>query len=263
MSRVSVLIPCFQAAGWLRRTIESCVSQQGLLEIIIVDDGSTDGSLAILQELATEHPGIVKVYNNPAKGGNNARNYAFSLSEGDYIQWLDADDQLGKGKLENQLKLFDSDASADIVYSDWELDIYDEVDLLKKEIKVNGPKEDFLLALLKDQWSSPNTYLLKRAFAQQLHDARAWNPDTVVKQDREYFTIAAILGARFRYVPGVYAIYNRWNKSSVSAASGQLQFQAQEILLRRFETMIGQAAFTEGQKRSYYNSIDTERVLLN
>jgi len=63
--------------------------------------------------------------------------------------------------------------------------------------------------------------------------AKAWNPGTKVGQDREYYTIAAIMGARFCYTPGEFAVYNRWTRTSVSAAPADQRYEYQEKILHR------------------------------
>src|SRR5579872_3830113 len=125
MPQISVIIPNYQCEKWLSRTIDSCLQQNEYLkEVIVIDDHSTDQSWNLLSHYQSEYPGIIKIYRNKLKGGNNARNYGFELSEGEFIQWLDADDQLLPGKFAAQLDIFGKHADTDIVYSDWKLDIY-------------------------------------------------------------------------------------------------------------------------------------------
>ena len=94
---VSILIPAFNAEAWIGDTIRSALAQTWQRkEIIIVDDGSTDETLAIARRFASKELVVVGQEN---QGAAAARNHAFSLSQGDYIQWLDADDLLSPDKL--------------------------------------------------------------------------------------------------------------------------------------------------------------------
>lgn len=99
---VSILIPAYNAQKWLAQTIESALAQTWIKkEIIVVDDGSTDDTLAIARKFASHQ---VKVATQPNQGAAVARNTAYSLCQGDYIQWLDADDLLDPDKVELQMR---------------------------------------------------------------------------------------------------------------------------------------------------------------
>ena len=73
-----------------------------------------------------------------------------------------------------------------------------------------------LLQLLIDNWRPPHAYLLRREAAAKLHSLAAWNPQTLVAMDREYFTLAALQGFKFLYVPQTFVRYYRWSPSQVT-----------------------------------------------
>src|SRR5262249_50107119 len=99
---VSILIPAFNAEEWIAASINSAISQSWEhKEIIVVDDGSTDGTLSIARQFESESVRIVTQTN---AGASAARNRAFSLSRGEYIQWLDADDLLAPDKISKQME---------------------------------------------------------------------------------------------------------------------------------------------------------------
>lgn len=260
---VSVIIPAFNCAAWLGKTLDSCLLQgEYIKEIIVVDDYSTDNSREVLEEYQGRFPGLIRVYSNEKKGGNNARNFGFSQSTGQYIQWLDADDQLEDGKLEAQLRHFSSDPSIDIVYSDWKLITYEGDTVVRTELKQNRQYKDYLFELLTNNWSAPHSYLLKRSVAERLHEIKAWNPATAVYQDREYFTMAALEGARFAYTPGYFAVYNRWNRVSVSAAKTEVRYEYFEKILSRFEDLLHQEGGPFAGRTAVYQHILTTQKLL-
>ena len=98
---VSILIPSYNAEHWIAETIESALSQTwDNKEIIIVDDGSTDQTLQIAKKFEST---LVKVISQENRGANVARNKALEFAQGDYIQWLDADDVLSPLKIEMQM----------------------------------------------------------------------------------------------------------------------------------------------------------------
>jgi glycosyltransferase involved in cell wall biosynthesis len=99
---VSILIPAYNAAEWLAETIESAAAQTWpRKEIIVVNDGSTDDTLAIARRFRSAEISVVSQDN---QGAAAARNTAFSLCQGDYIQWLDADDLLSQDKVTKQMQ---------------------------------------------------------------------------------------------------------------------------------------------------------------
>jgi glycosyltransferase involved in cell wall biosynthesis len=98
---VSILIPLYNAEKYIATTIESALAQTWPnKEIIVVDDGSQDNGVAIAKQFVNKG---VQVYEQPNTGAAAARNMAFQLSKGVFIQYLDADDLLGPDKIEAQL----------------------------------------------------------------------------------------------------------------------------------------------------------------
>jgi glycosyltransferase involved in cell wall biosynthesis len=98
---VSILIPAYNAEKLISYTLQSALAQTwSRKEIIVVDDGSTDRTFAVAREFASSNVAVVSQQN---KGAAAARNHAFSLSQGDYIQWLDADDLLSPEKIASQM----------------------------------------------------------------------------------------------------------------------------------------------------------------
>ncbi len=252
MPEVSVIIPVYNSERWLDRTIKSVLQQEHLKEIILVDDHSTDRSLETIREWQKKFPDIIKVFVNPQKGAQTARNYGFRQSTGEFIQWLDADDQLLPGKFDAQLKAFEQNPQADIVYSDWYMDYYNEHgELIRREERKKGYYADYLYELLKDNWSPPANYLMRRQAAERLYQLGLWNPETPVAQDREYFTIAALEGMRFVYQPGFFSVYNRWSREQTSAMEFRRRLQFQMGLERKFRQIILQKNFSPKRRRKY------------
>ena len=99
--QISVVIPSFNAASYLQQTLSSVEKAIGdaKVETIVVDDGSTDSSLALLNEYAERHPWLTVISQNNA-GPAVARNKGAAAAKGDFLVFLDADDELERGSLE-------------------------------------------------------------------------------------------------------------------------------------------------------------------
>ena len=94
---VSILIPCYNSEKWLAETLESALAQTWQnKEIIVVDDGSTDSSLEIAKTFESNK---VKVLRQDNRGASAARNLGLTNAQGDFIQYLDADDLLSEDKI--------------------------------------------------------------------------------------------------------------------------------------------------------------------
>lgn len=120
-SLVSIIMPMYNSAKFVAESIESVISQTYKnWELIIVDDGSTDGSLEIVNNYAYRDKRI-KLINNPTHIGmpSAPRNFGIHHAKGDYIAFLDSDDIWLKTKLEQQIKLFNNNNTV-AVFSDYE-----------------------------------------------------------------------------------------------------------------------------------------------
>jgi len=100
---VSILIPAYNAERWIADTIRSALAQTWpRVEVIVIDDGSCDQTLAIARKFAAKNVLVVSQEN---QGASVARNKALELYQGDYVQWLDADDILSPDKVAIQMEL--------------------------------------------------------------------------------------------------------------------------------------------------------------
>src|SRR5699024_86358 len=110
--KVSVIVPIYNAEKYLKKCLDSLVRQlfEGL-EIVLINDGSTDSSLSICQNYAEEHPHI-HVYTTPNRGVSNARNTGMELARGTWITFLDSDDWIS----ENYFKVLHQNPKEDLIF---------------------------------------------------------------------------------------------------------------------------------------------------
>jgi glycosyltransferase involved in cell wall biosynthesis len=237
---VSVIIPAFNAQKTIEYCLNSCLSQIDYIkEIIIVDDHSTDKTIEVVKRIQIEFPNKIFLFENIEKGSNSARNYGFSRASGRFIQWLDADDELGNEKLKRQVEFLNKNTQFDLAYSDWILKTIDVKDNEFIEIKKEKQTEDFLLKLLLNDWLPPHCYLLRFNVASKIVENAGWNPNSKVFQDREFFTIGALLGFKFGYVEKTNVIYYRYlNLFSVSKATVETKKIALYNLVERINEII-------------------------
>lgn len=113
---ISVIIPCYNSIGTISKAVESVLEQQVSCEIIVIDDGSTDGSHQLVHEKFGSSVRLICSLKN--KGVGPARNLGCSLSTGKYVAFLDADDYLLPGSLRNRMSFLEN-SDVDLCYADY------------------------------------------------------------------------------------------------------------------------------------------------
>ncbi|HEY1931904.1 MAG TPA: glycosyltransferase family 2 protein [Acetobacteraceae bacterium] len=219
---VSVVIPCRNAGRMLRPALESVLGQTWpRLEIIFVDNNSTDGSAAVAQQVLGADARPFVVTECAAQGVNHTRNFGYGLAHGDYIQWLDADDCLDPDKIALQVAALDASPADDIAYGDWSVHWLwaGRPDRTRRHTPTQT--NDQVLRTLTGIWYPPHSYLLRRSAAELLQRVQAWWPARGVATDVEYSALAALLGLRFRYVPGAHVHYHVWSDQQLTSAIRQ------------------------------------------
>lgn len=165
---VSILIPCFNRESILPATLESCLEQTYEdIEIILVDDGSTDQTFAVAQKYAAQRSNI-KAFHTENKGQCAARNFGLSVAEGEYIKFLDSDDLLLPHAIECQVKaLLHFNASLSMscskLFQSHELIEVREEILLKHSFSIqNGIRYESFFDLFGNHGSTFNEILVSK-----------------------------------------------------------------------------------------------------
>lgn len=118
VSKVSVIVPCYNVGAFVRKTIPTLLNQTyTCLEIILIDDGSTDNTYEILEELAQSDARIMLVKNDYNLGLIKTLNKALNLSTGDFVARFDADDYITHERISNQLQVLEIDPTVDLITS--------------------------------------------------------------------------------------------------------------------------------------------------
>ncbi|SUC45396.1 Chondroitin polymerase [Providencia stuartii] len=114
---VSVVIPCYNSENWIAKAIQSIDNQTFKnIEIIIVDDGSTDNSVNVIKNIKISLP--ILIINQENSGPSLARNNGVKYAKGDYIAFLDADDEWHPDKIQTQLDALDLNNKKNFCLSD-------------------------------------------------------------------------------------------------------------------------------------------------
>jgi glycosyltransferase involved in cell wall biosynthesis len=221
---VSILIPCHNAAPWLAKTLESAIAQTWPnLEMILVDDGSTDESWAIAQAFAREHhQGSVPIQliQQPQQGASAARNRAIQASRGELIQYLDADDFLAPDKIERQMQLWqelsDHQRGYSLIAGEWARFHQDveEAQFHPQPCWGNHAPVDWLCSIWQSNWMMhPAAWLLPRPL---LELAGPWDEQISLNDDGEYFCRVALASLGIQFAWGARSYYRSGNGSSLS-----------------------------------------------
>lgn len=175
--KVSVIIPCFNVSDYLEPCFESVLQQDYKnLEIIFVDNNSTDDTLTKLKQFQKYHPEII-LLSEIQQGAPNARNKALQSATGEYIQFLDADDILLKEKISSQVSLLEKNNFPDVVIGDYSRFDKDDV-----ERKFYSDKNDIWKGLLSSRLGITSSNLWKRNF---LNEVGGWNSHYSSSQEYE------------------------------------------------------------------------------
>ena len=213
-SLASIIIPCYNAERWVEQAVESALAQTyPNIEIIVVDDGSTDKSLDVLRHFL---PRII-IETGPNRGGNSARNIGFARSKGEYIQYLDADDYLEPEKIARQIRFLE-ETKANVAYGDWRRRIHlpDSRFSYLDEIVVSGGQQDILASLLSLWPMNGGAVLYRRKVVNQVG---GWDETLCASQDRDFFTSVALSGAKICYQAGCHFIYRKYGAVTVSSSN--------------------------------------------
>ncbi len=246
---VSIVIPCYQQGHYLRGCIESALAQGDGVEVIVVNDGSTDTTDAV----AREFEGRVRYIPQSNRGLSAARNRGVSAARGEWIQFLDADDLLEPGKTAFQAAAGVA-AGADVVYGPYECFRDDRVQDRFRNQPVEFPEPDAFRSFIR-HW--------ERGFGIPIHAllyrrncfARwgGFNERLPNHEDWERHLQFSAAGAQFAYAGGPHALYRLTSQSmsrgaaaehamrtgkfqclAVLLAAGQLSREQRTLVLQRY-----------------------------
>jgi glycosyltransferase involved in cell wall biosynthesis len=241
---VSVVIPTFNRKEYLQRAITSCFdgNESVDVEVVVVDDGSTDGTRDYLRALSDERMAAVFQENG---GAPVARNRGLDNAKGRFIKFLDDDDWLATGALRDELKVLER-SGADMSYA-----AYERVDSDGTTVRrIEAPEvEDMVSALLS---GAVLTHLHRFMYRRELISGLRWNADLPCRQDVDFALTVAAEDPSFVRVNRVVSYLNQHEGERISTGRDSIRGGRvhAEVLLAAVQEMKQKGMFTEQRRRS-------------
>jgi glycosyltransferase involved in cell wall biosynthesis len=226
-SLISVVIPSYNSARYLPETIESILAQDYRpLEIIIVDDGSTDDTYQVFDTYRQQ----IRIANLPHSGISKARNHGLCMAQGKYLVFLDSDDRMLPGKLRSQAELLDQNPELAYVHSGWEL-----VDPAGVHLDAVEPWKKSTSLELND-WFTNELYFLGAILFRRdcLEKTGEFNPDYLQSEDVDYLLRLVLSGAKGTLLPALTVSY-RQHPTSTTKNISQRAYYAYLVPRQFFE----------------------------
>jgi O-antigen biosynthesis protein len=216
---VSVVTPCHSAEAFIGETIESVLAQSAHpVEHLIVDDGSTDGSLAVIQRYASRHPERLHVERLPVShGASHARNRGAAVARGEFLMFLDADDLLAADALAALVAAVHEHPGA-IAHAPWRRLIRDRRGAWRSRPsgvpRPSGDPDKALWDWLEGRaWAPPCAVLWPRSVFER---SGGWNEDFTVDDDGELMRRVLSRGVPLASAGGGGALYRTHGPGRVS-----------------------------------------------
>ena len=212
---VSILIPAYNAEAYISDTLRSAIAQTWeRKEIIVVDDGSTDRTLALARQFESNQ---LKVVAQENQGAAATRNNAFSMSQGDYVQWLDADDLLAPDKTATQMETAQRcESRRTLISGAWARFLHRPH---RAEFRPSGlwqnlqPAEWLMRKLEQNTYMQTATWLVSRELAEA---AGRWDTRLLGDDDGEFFTRVLLASDGTRFVRESKVYYRESGAGSLS-----------------------------------------------
>lgn len=229
-SSVSIIIPTYNSLRWLSQAIDSALAQSLRdCEVIIVDDGSTDGTEG---RISDRYGHDIRLFRKENGGLASARNLGLAQATGDYIQFLDADDYIHKDKAERHAAFLDNHPDVDVVYCH-SLSFRDESPSLLADwwTKPYYRSGDIFQDILDQPFILAHATLSRAAV---IRHSNGFDESLANLVDGEFWIRLASQGAIFQFLDGDPLAYYRIRSGSQSS-DGIAQRRAMYEVARKFE----------------------------
>jgi glycosyltransferase involved in cell wall biosynthesis len=225
--RVSICIPVFNASPFIKETLDSLIKQSWKnIEIIAVDDSSTDNSFEILQEYKLKEPRL-KVIQQSNKGAAAARNLAYKNSTGEFIKFFDADDLLNSDAIEKQVELLLKNPGC-IISAQWGRFYDNDVRTFKpspESVWQNMNGVDWIVESWRkgESMTQPGIFLLPRTLIDQIG---LWDENLSLVDDLEFYTKMILNSKKVIFCDASVLYYRSGISNNLSGRKSEKAFQS-------------------------------------
>lgn len=196
---IAVVVPCYGAEATLAQTLESALAQEAPFEIIVVDDGSPDGSVDVARRFEPD----VRVLVGPNRGASAARNRGVAETSAPWLLFLDADDLLEPDTFARRRETARAN-DADVIVCDWREFENDPGEGATRRLDWSAMQSDAEHAIAAGAWATTAAILYRRALVDKIGGFRA---DLPIIQDARFFFDAAVAGGCFAHSTHIGASY--------------------------------------------------------
>lgn len=235
---VSTIIPVYNRSGMLREAVQSVLAQTYRpIEIIIVDDGSTDDTPQVAQALGRAHPEIVRWVRQENRGPGPAREAARPLVQGEFVQYLDSDDLLRPQKFEVQVAALRAHPECGAAYG--YICFHPKIGpAWEKPFKKSGETHPTLFPwVLVERWWNTDAPLYRRS----VYDAVGPWGDLTSGEDWEYDARVGALGTRLVHCPEFVCDQRRHDNGQVTMDVQPLTVDSLKNKTRLLEALLTHA----------------------
>jgi GT2 family glycosyltransferase len=245
--RVSIILPAYNGAAYLAESLQSCLDQTYRdLEVIVVDDASTDATGAIVAEFAAGDPRVRCVRHAMNRGLPVALNTGFAASRGAYLTWTSDDNRYLPIAIEEMAHALDADPAVAYVYADIEL--IDEDGAVVATESAMEPRE----LLTGHEGTGIACFLYRRSVYERIGD---YAEDLFLAEDYDYWLRVLAAGIAMRHLRAALYQYRRHARSLTDARRGRTFLAAEQALLRRLPQMSWLSRSLRGRAYLYLASL--------
>jgi len=228
----SIVTPSFNQGAFLTEMLLSVSNQSPfLLEQIVMDGGSRDGTVEVLRQQSASGRTDLQWVSEPDRGQSHALNKGFVRARGDIVGWLNSDDRYRPGCLEAVAGAFGEDPTVDVIYGDYAwIDEQGRLMQVRREIEFSR----FVLLYHRVLYiPTTATFFRRRVF----EEGNFLNENLHFAMDYEFFLRLAFRGYRLRHLPVLLADF-RFHAQSKSRTMPDKQLQEQNMVMQQYSSIL-------------------------